>query len=247
TPARLHDAVERDRISNPLEPLRPELRDHKVAADQSERCTADHHVSGAALDVRGAVHAVAEDVGASPASPITVRPVWIPTRTRRMRAEDIAGSRAAAFACNTGDSRDPDGHQARDTAQPGLAALPWCCQARTPSVTRSWKLAERTASSMPQSRMRSRTGSRTRAKANVIPRLCISVMVLNNASQAVVSMKFTESASTSTRLTGGWLAATAARRLSRRCPMLPKTRSPPGRHISSPGKVRASGWRRMSR
>ena len=44
----------------------------------------------------------------------------------------------------------------------------------------------------------------------MIPWLCNSLMELSSASQALVSMKFTESASTSTCLAAGLLAASAA-------------------------------------
>jgi hypothetical protein len=61
--------------------------------------------------------------------------------------------------------------------------------------------------SMPPSRNRSRTSSRTRAKTKVIPWLCNSLIVFSTASQALVSMKFTESASSSTCFARGRLAA----------------------------------------
>ena len=52
-------------------------------------------------------------------------------------------------------------------------------------------------------RIRSRTWSRTRTKAKVMPRLCNSSMEFSNVSQALVSIKSSESASRRTCLAGG--------------------------------------------
>jgi len=73
-----------------------------------------------------------------------------------------------------------------------------------------------------------------------MPWLCNSLIKFSSASQALVSMKFTESASSSTCFAGGRFAASAAFNASSRRPMLAKNRSPPTRQISSPGKVSAS-------
>ena len=63
--------------------------------------------------------------------------------------------------------------------------------------------------SMPDSRIRSRTSSRAGAKAKVMPWFCSSLIKFSRASQPLASIKFTESASTSTYFAGGWLAASA--------------------------------------
>ena len=118
----------------------------------------------------------------------------------------------------------------------------YSCQARTPSVIRSWKLDTPTKVSIPASRISSRTTSRTRAKANVIPRLWSALMSLNNSSLALTSVKLTGPKSRSTRFMFG-RAASEASNASLTWPMLAKKRSPPIRKISNPGKVIASGWR----
>jgi len=88
-----------------------------------------------------------------------------------------------------------------------------------------------------------RAHDREHGQIRLMPWLCSSLMKASNSSQAVVSRKFIEAASTSTCVGCGRHVVSAFFNASIERPMLAKNRSPPTRHISSPGNVPASGWR----